>query len=237
MEAAKMRIAIVDDEQSMRELFQSFLTRYAEENHVAFDVKQFSTGDLLLENYRPVYDILIFDIDMPGRNGLDTAREIRKTDDQSVILFVTNIAQYAINGYEVNAIDYMIKPIGYYDFSMKFKKAVKIAQRNRRQNIVIDTLNGPASLLSFDIVYVEVMAHYLIYHTVDQEYRVRSSLKDHELFLKDYFFTRCHKSYLINLQRLTEIRASDVLVAGMSIPLGRAYKDSMLVDYMHYLHR
>ena len=81
-----MRIAIVDDEQSMRELFQSFLTRYAEENHVAFDVEQFSTGDSLLENYRPVYDILIFDIDMPGRNGLDTAREIRKTDDSIILI-------------------------------------------------------------------------------------------------------------------------------------------------------
>ena len=74
------------------------------------------------ENYKMIFDIIIFDIDMPGINGIDTARKLREMDSNVTIIFVTNIAQYAINGYEVDAVDYILKPVSYYDFSMKFHR-------------------------------------------------------------------------------------------------------------------
>ncbi len=236
-EAGNMRIAIVDDEESMREQLQAYIERYAKENAIAAETVLFSSGNALLQDYQPVFDILIFDIDMPGMNGLDTARTIRKTDENTAILFITNIAQYAINGYEVDAVDYIIKPIGYYDFAMKFKKAVKAARRSKSQGLVIETVQGPVSLTCSDILYVEVIAHYLIYHTQNMDYRVRASMKEHENLLKGYDFARCHKSYLINLRHLSSIRTSDVLVEQLSIPLGRAYKTSLMSEYMQYLHR
>ena len=174
---------------------------------------------------------------MPGTSGLDTARKIRETDENVVILFVTNIAQYAINGYEVDAVDYIIKPVGYCDFAMKFQKAVRRAGRTQSNRIVIDTVNGPVGLSTDSIQYVEVMAHYVIYHTAEQTYRVRASMKEREDALRPYHFVRCHKSYLINLKHLKSISASDVIVDDLSIPLGRAYKDDLLYDYMKYLHR
>ena len=232
-----MRIAIVDDEQAMRELLAGFIERYAGEKHLALETHPFPSGDALLESSDRNYDIIIFDIDMPGTSGLDAARKIRETDENVVILFVTNIAQYAINGYEVDAVDYIIKPIGYYDFAMKFQKAVRRAERNQGNTLFIDTVNGPVALCTEEILYVEVMAHYLIYHTGDREYRVRASMKEHEEALKGYHFARCHKSYLINLKHLKNVNASEAIVGEYSIPLGRAYKDSLLTDYMSYLHR
>ena len=232
-----MRIAIVDDEQTMREQLANYIEQFAVEKRLALDTCLFPSGDMLLENPDRDFDIIVFDIDMPGTNGLDAARKIREADENVVILFVTNIAQYAINGYEVDAVDYIIKPIGYYDFAMKFQKAVRRAERNQGNTLFIDTVNGPVGLNTDAILYVEVISHYLIYHTADAEYRVRASMKEHEDTLRGYHFSRCHKSYLINLKQLKGVNASEVIVGEYSIPLGRAYKDNLLNEYMRYLHR
>ena len=141
-----MRIAIVDDEQAMREQLAEYIKKYADEQHLQLDTCSLPSGDALLQSEDRAFDIIIFDIDMPGTSGLDTARKIRETDENVVILFVTNIAQYAINGYEVDAVDYIIKPVGYYDFAMKFQKAVRRAGRTQSNRIVIDTVNGPVGL-------------------------------------------------------------------------------------------
>ncbi|MBR2286646.1 MAG: response regulator transcription factor [Clostridia bacterium] len=232
-----MRIALVDDEQAMRDQLTEFIRLLSAEEGIPLETVPFSSGSRLLEAYDGTYDILIFDIDMPGLNGMDTARKIREQDEEVVILFVTNIAQYAINGYEVDAIDYIIKPIGYYDFAMKFRKALRRASRARRQKLIIDTVHGPVSLETESILYIEVMAHYLIYHTKDEEFRVRASMKEQESLLREYHFSRCHKSYLINLAHLRGVTASEAQVEDLSVPLGRAYKDALLNDYMAYLHR
>ena len=103
-----MRIAIVDDEQAMREQLDNYIGQFAAEKHLVLDACPLPSGDALLKSRDRDFDIIVFDIDMPGTNGLDTARKIRETDENVVILFVTNIAQYAINGYEVDAVDYML---------------------------------------------------------------------------------------------------------------------------------
>lgn len=232
-----MRIAIVDDEQTMREQLAEYIERFAGERKLPLEVCSLPSGDALLNGTDRSFDIIIFDIDMPGTSGLDSARRIRETDEKVVILFVTNIAQYAINGYEVDAVDYVIKPVGYYDFAMKFQKAVRRAERNRGTQLVIDTVNGPAVLNTDDVLYVEVMGHYVIYHTAGGEFRVRASMKEHEDALRAYHFARCHKSYLINLKQLKAVNGSEVVAGEYSVPLGRAYKDSLLNEYMKYLHR
>ena len=101
-------------------------------------------------------------------------------------------------------------------------------------------LPEPPSIQEFGVppvLYVEVIAHYLVYHTYGGEYKVRASMKEHEDLLRTYHFARCHKSYLINLKHLRRLNASDVIVGEFSIPLGRAFKDALMADYMEYLHR
>ena len=232
-----MRVAVVDDEEAMRTQLDAYILQYAKEKQLHLEATLFASGDTLLENYSHQFDIIIFDIDMPGTNGLDTARKIRETDREVVILFITNIAQYAINGYEVEAVDYIIKPVGYFDFAMKFQKAVRWAEKNHGSQLYVDTLQGPIALNTDNVLYVEVMAHYLSYHMPEREYKVRGSMKEHEEALRPYHFARCHKSYLINLKHLKRMASSEVIVDDYSIPLGRAYKDALMADFMEYLHR
>ena len=230
-----MKIGIVDDELNMRTQLETYVRRYGEENDLRLQTVLYPSGDALLADGAAEFDILIFDVDMPGRSGLETAREIRARDERVTILFVTNMAQYAINGYEVEAVDYIVKPIGYFDFAMKFSRAVRRAGQRRRRLLSLETIDGIVSVDLAEVLYVEVMAHYLSYHLADRELRVRGSMKEREQELKGFGFSRIHKSYLVNLARTDTIRSGEIVAGGVSLPLGRAYKDSFMEDYLRYL--
>ncbi len=231
-----MRIALVDDSQEIRTQLSLYVKRFGEENGLLLEPVLFPSGDALLKDYAPVYDLIVFDIDMPGTNGMDTARRIRQTDQNVVILFVTNIAQYAINGYEVEAVDYVLKPVGHYDFSMKLKRALRRVKRKQEDCLVLDSLQGPVKVSPSEIFYVEVMDHYLTYHMKGRSCKVRGSLREHLPVLREHHFSRCHKSYMVNLAHVRNIRASGVVLDDLIIPLGRTYKESVMEDYIHFLH-
>lgn len=230
-----MRIAIVDDEQFERDTLQENINKFSAETGAAIEVVCFCSGDELLENYRFIYDIILFDIEMPGTNGMDVAKKIRQIDRKVTILFVTNMAQYAINGYEVEAVDYMLKPITYFDFSMKMKKAIRKVAQKIDNIISVDTVEGLRNFRVLDIIYVEVISHYLIYHTASGNYKARATMKAQEAVLISYNFFRAHKSYLVNLNYINEIRTKEIVVGATALPLGRAYKDSLLQEYMRFI--
>ena len=118
-------IAVVEDEIECSEQIQKFLAQYQEENNVRFKVSAFADGMQILDGYEPVYDMILMDIDMPGMNGMDVSEQIRKTDQDVVLVFITNIASFAIRGYEVGALDYVVKPLQFYNFSMRLSRALK----------------------------------------------------------------------------------------------------------------
>lgn len=230
-----MRIAIVDDEKSIRLMMKEYIERFQEESGIAMDITMFCSGVELLENYKKIFDIIIFDVDMPGLNGMETAKKVREQDNNVTIIFITNMAQYAINGYEVDAVDYIIKPISYYDFSMKFHRTVAKASQKKDHIIMIDTAAGCRRLKVASITYVEIISHYLYFHTEKDVYKVRGSMKEWEGELKSYGFARTHKSYLVNMKFIEEIKTKDLMVNGEQIPLGRGYKDELFQNYMQYI--
>lgn len=230
-----MQVAIVDDDTKMRQQLSEYVRRYAEESGNPMKVECFPSGVELLRGYRQKHDIIILDVDMPGLNGMDTARQLRQVDLQTVILFVTNIAQYAINGYEVDAVDYMIKPVGYYDFSLRFQKAVRRGKMDMGRQLALETAEGITRIAVADILYLESQGHYVIFHTRDREYRVRSNLKNHEEELRNLNFRRTHKSFLINLRHLENVLSNEVVVSGEKVPLGRAHRDAVISDFMQYI--
>lgn len=230
-----MNVAIVDDEQKERDLLGTYCDRYAKEAGIKINTETFDCGEALLRDYKVFYDIIIFDIDMPGINGMETAKRIRKTDQHVTILFMTNIAQYAIDGYAVEAVDYVIKPISYYEFSMKFEKAVSKAAQKKSHTIVLDTVNGIRHIKTSELWYVEVISHYLHFHVDHAVYEVRGSMKEQMEILLPYNFCRVHKSYLVNLEYVEEIKSKSLIVKTDEIPLGRMYKDELMQEYMRYL--
>ena len=127
-----MRIAIVEDEQQQRELLRDYVCQYARDTGAHHTVELFGSGEELLERYSPQYDIILLDIEMPGLNGMETAERIRARDADVVLMFVTNMAQYAVGGYAVGALDFVLKPVNYNTFSLRFARAVKRARNASR---------------------------------------------------------------------------------------------------------
>ena len=125
------RIAIVEDEAAVREQLAGYVQRYIRQYGTPFEVTEFADGMEILEDYRPQFDIIFLDIEMPELGGMDAAERIRTVDPDVVLVFVTNMAQYAIRGYEVDALDFVLKPVNYYQFSTKLARALQRVQRRK----------------------------------------------------------------------------------------------------------
>lgn len=108
-----------------------------------------------LDEYDGNLDVVFMDIEMPHLDGIETAKKNRQKAPSLGIVFVTNMAQYAIKGYEVNAIDFIVKPVEYFVFTDKLKKAIRFSDRNREKEIIIETDNSVSRLRVSQIVYVE----------------------------------------------------------------------------------
>lgn len=232
-----MRIVIVDDEASTRAMLRAYCEQYAEENTLAMNIREYESGDDLLTHWhRGDADLLFLDVEMPGTDGLETARRIRRTDETVTMLFVTNMAQYAINGYEVNAVDYVLKPLSYYDFALKFTKAARAMQGRADAIVSIDSVNGLRNAPIGEISYIEVFDHYLLFHMTDGgRIRARGSITRQTRELHDYGFSRIHKSFLVNLRHVDSLTATVLICSGVELPIGRAFKTSLMQDYLSFL--
>ena len=111
-----IRVAIVEDDLSCVQQLREYLSRYQKSSGEDIEVAVYPDGMAVVEQYRPVFDVLLLDIEMPRLDGMAAAREIRRTDPEVIMIFITNMARYAIKGYEVNALDFVLKPINYFAF-------------------------------------------------------------------------------------------------------------------------
>ena len=116
------KIAIVDDDKSASEKLKKMISEFGDSYGTELSADEFSDGESLLNSEFIAYDIIFLDIGMEGRNGLEVAKELRARDYKSLLIFCTNLEQYAINGYEVDAMGYLIKPVGEYAFNKNMKK-------------------------------------------------------------------------------------------------------------------
>lgn len=230
-----MKIAIVDDEKQMTHLIESYLLRYSKERNTHFKVDIFNNPLEFLSNYTGDYDLILMDIQMPGLNGIETAKELRCIDASVVLMFITNMMQYAIHGYEVDAIDFVVKPISYGDFVLKMQKASRYVDRNKNKKISLNTSEGIVQLDVTDIHYVEVIRHDLIYHTVHGQYKVRGSLREAEKALLDFHFTRSNHCYLVNLKYVEAVSGNLLRVAGEELVMSRNKKNDVLLEFAKYV--
>lgn len=230
-----MRVAIVDDSAQDAAQLSEYLARFQSESGITAETVSFSDARDFLSGYSCNWDLVILDIDMPGMNGVEAARLLRKTDPNVVLMFATNMPQYALCGYEVEAVDYVLKPVSYPDFALKLRKAGRYILRNRDERLSLHTTDGVVNLSVREILYVESMLHYLVYHTVRQDYRVRGTMGAAEAELEGHQFARCNTSYLVNLRYVEAIEKEDVLVAGVRLRMSRGKRSSFLNRFTQFL--
>lgn len=232
-----MRIALADDEKIFVEEMQNYLQRFGRENGIALSVTAFPDGQSLLEQYIcGAWDLVILDVDMPGVNGIDTARRIREKDQKVPLMFITNLAQYAIKGYEVGAVDYLLKPVNYYALSMKMKKVVSLWHLTRDVPLVLKRNSDVMILPMSQLYYVESLDHSLHYHTAegDLEQVGARTLADVEQELPKSQFVRCHNRYVVNLRHVDGLAGNHLCVQGRELPISRNRRRETLEALMRY---
>lgn len=230
-----LRIAIAEDEAEVAGQLREYVIRCCRENGQEPEVTTFPDGMALVEEYRAVWDIILLDIEMPHLDGMSAAQRIRQVDPAVVLIFVTNMARFAIKGYEVDALDFILKPVKYPAFALKLKKALLFASRRERHYLLISTEGQDRRLAMEDILYMEVYGHRLHIHTLQEELVLRGSLQEMERQLADRGFSRTGNSYLVNLRNVDGLRKDSVLVAGRELPLSRSRRKEFLQALSDYM--
>lgn len=230
------RIALVEDTAEDAENCISLLQQYAAEKDMHFDIAHFSNGETFLTEFKSQFDLIILDIELGDRNGIDVARVIRESDNEVMIMFTTNLAKYATNGYEVSAIDYILKPLRYPSFSLKFDRISKKLKSKQTDPIVVRTEAGFVKIDLADTLYLEVFAHDILFHLSESTVKTYGTLKKFEEQLRQHHFYRCNSCYLVNAAKIESIAQYDILLSnGETIKISHPRRKEFISDFKRYI--
>lgn len=231
------RVIIAEDDLSCTRELQRFMDDFGRETGHTFHITHYDNGEDLLENYRPEYDLLLLDVDMPFIDGMTAATQIRRMDPEVVIVFVTNLAQYAIQGYSVSAFDYILKPLNYFSFSQRLNRILRHVRKREGFYITVAVKGGAVKLEAGDIFYVERLGYQLVFHTrtgVHVAVSSASSLQQVEDALAGKGFARCNKGYLVNLAYVNGVHDGCVVVHGEKLLISRGRRVAFLEALADY---
>lgn len=232
-----IRIAVVEDDKQDMQILEGYLDRYGQENSTRFQISRFSDGLDIITDYRAEYDIILLDIQMKHLDGMKAAEKIRALDEDVIFIFITSTVQFAVQGYTVDALGYVLKPVPYLAFSQILSKAARQAQKNKsRFYLTIEVDNGQLRLDTAQVYYIESQKHDILVHSEKGDFRTAGPLKRMEELLLPLGFSKCHNAYLVNLQHVTALMPGDVrLSSGASLPVSRARKKAFLDSFTDYV--
>lgn len=230
-----LRVAIVEDQPQDAANLAKCLEMFSQEKGVEFHVRMFTDGMELIEDDKAEFDLIFLDIEMPHLSGMRTAELIRLKDKSVCIIFVTNVAKYAIQSYEVDAFDYVMKPLRYQLFVNKLKKAVNYVELHRQSYVWIEAHEGLARVPVSEVSVVEKDKNYIVYHSLERDYRERGTLANAEQKLQGKGFAKANGGCLVNLLYVTGMGKDTVRVRETDIPVSRQMRkgfQELLMDYI-----
>ena len=232
-----IKIAIVEDSIDDLNNCVSLLNCYSKEKQISFDIQTFQSGDAFLMRFKSQFDFIILDINLSAMNGIDVARSVREKDEEVIIMFATNLAKYATNGYEVDAIDFALKPLTYASFYLRLERVMKKLNKKSDSFLVVPCDGGFNKINISDVLYVEVISHDIIFHMMSgQNITTSGTLKKYDEKLKDLWFIRCNSCYLVNAHKIKRVEKLDIqLVNDEVIAISHPKKKSFMERFKKYV--
>lgn len=225
-----IRIAVVEDDPASLDRLVSHIDRFRSERDERFHVSAFTDGAELIRQYRPDFDVLFLDIQMERVDGLTAARRVREVDAEVIIVFVTASPQYAISGYEVAALSYLLKPLTYAAFAQELERVLLRLRRRERRHLMLTTTDGAHHRIDVgDVLYLESIGHHVLVHATDADHDVVTTLKRLESELAGAGFHRCNNGYLVNLRHVVGVTGNECrLRDGSRLQISRPRKKEFL---------
>ncbi|QVK17135.1 response regulator transcription factor [Mycoplasmatota bacterium] len=210
-----MRIAICDDETICLEYLKEVIERFSVTQNVPINIEVFHNAEEMLFETGDTtpYDLLILDIQMGKMNGMELAKRIRKTDPNVYIVFLTGVADYVYDGYEVGALRYLLKPLKEKQLYNILSDVISRLESNENQYLIIKINRENVKISLDDIIFIEAMGHYVIIHTEDKVYDVKMSINNIENEIHFTFFIRVHRSYIVNIKHVDKINKENCVLS------------------------
>ena len=228
-------IAVVEDSLEEFQTLRTHFARFGEDHHVQFSLSYFPSGEEFLNSYRPVYDIVLMDIGLPKINGMDAAARLREMDQTVILIFVTSLAQYALQGYQVDALDFVVKPVTYANFALKLQRALYRLSTTQGPELIINLPGQIHRIPTSQLKYVEINNHQIVYHTISETISAYGSLKEIEGSLNPRSFVRCNNCYLVNLKYVRAVRGMTADVDGEELRIIRPKRKAFIQALNDYL--
>ena len=228
-------IAIIEDEEAMSNQLVSYFAKFGKDYNESFSFAIFNNAETFLKNYKKEYSVVLMDINLPGMNGMECVKKLREIDDTVLVVFVTNLSQFAVDGYEVKAFDFVVKPISYYNFSLKLKRALSHLSSLNNYELIISTKDKKYFININQLIYIEIRNHTIIYHLVNEEIKGSGTLKSLYTNLKKHHFAFCNQCYLVNLAFVKGIDDGYLLINNEKIRIASSRKKSFMQELTAYI--
>ena len=232
-----LKIALVDDNELDAKRLENAINMHLEEIDVKGTVDIFTRAVNFLEDKRDVYDVIFLDIDMPFMSGMECAHKLREAGNKVPIIFETNYSSLAIDGYSVNALGFIVKPVKQADVNDVLDKLLeKIKDEADDEKIIVKVKSGYQSIPLNEIKYIEVNIHDLYYHCKNGTYQSRGVLKEIEKQLPNEKFVNCSNCYLVNLDYVDSIVKNDAKIGDDLLKISKNKKKAFIQAYLRHFN-
>jgi DNA-binding LytR/AlgR family response regulator len=225
-----INVCIVEDELEQADLLKSYINKYGASSGKQFSITHLPDGIDLVDEYKGQYDIILLDIQMKHLDGMAAAEKIRQMDSDVIIIFITSTVQYAVQGYAVDALGYVLKPVPYTQFEKLFDKATTRVTAKKEHVYIKVSVDDKQLKLDCDTVhYIESQRNNVIIHCDGADYTTAGPLKKFEEMLASHGFSKCHNAYVVNLSFVEAVQKEEViLTTGEALPISRAKKKDFM---------
>lgn len=229
-----MNVLIVDDEPLAQEVLETYISKFPSLFLIAKCNNAVEAFEVL--NKQKI-DLMFLDIQMPRISGVDFLKTL---SNPPMVIFTTAFSEYAMDGYALDVIDYLLKPISFERFAKAANKALAKYQPQDEASALVQTTTEAADYIFVkadkklikvrfnEISYIEGLKDYVILHTAEGRIVTLQTMKSLKTKLPNDIFVRVHRSFIINLNNLAAVEGNTVQIKGKSIPIGKNYKDALL---------